>query len=170
MAVIIRAAFAQEFDDVALLAIAAYREYSKVLTLDNWGIMETNLSKVAKVAQGGQLLVAQSGRELVGLVVYHPPGVSDSRLFPPEWASLRMLGVSPQHRGRGVGQQLSLECVDRARQDKAEWIGLHTSELMLGARRMYERLGFKQDIELPSHFGIRYWRYGLKLAEASSER
>lgn len=28
-----------------------------------------------------------------------------------------------------------------------------------------ENLGFKQDIGLPSHFGIQYWRYVLKLAE-----
>jgi ribosomal protein S18 acetylase RimI-like enzyme len=99
-----------------------------------------------------------------------PPGASDSRLFQPEWASLRMLAVSPQHRGQGIGRQLSLECVRRAKQDKAEVVGLHTSELMVAARRMYERLGFKQEIELPRHLGIKYWRYVLKLAESLPAR
>ncbi|NJR61357.1 MAG: GNAT family N-acetyltransferase [Cyanobacteria bacterium CRU_2_1] len=170
MAVIVRDALAQEFNDVASLTVEAYREYAQTLTSDNWEIMRTSLSKVAEIAKQGQLIVAQRDQELVGSVVYHPPGVSDRRLFQPEWASLRMLAVSPQHRGQGIGQQLSLECVHRAEQDKAAVIGLHTSELMVAARRMYERLGFKQEIELPNHLGIQYWRYVLKLAESLPAR
>lgn len=165
MTVIVRDAFAQEFNDIASLTVEAYREYSHALTSDNWEIMRTNLSNVAEVAKQGRLIVAQRDRELVGSVVYCPPGTSESRLFQPEWASLRMLAVLPQYRGQGIGQQLSLECVHRAKQDKAEVVGLHTSELMVAARRMYERLGFKQDIELPRYFGIQYWRYVLKLVE-----
>lgn len=170
MAVIIRDALAQEFGNVTSLTVEAYREYSHALTADNWEIMRTNLSNVAAIAEQGRLIVAQQDQELVGAVVYHPPGASDSRLFSPEWASLRMLAVSPRHRGQGIGQQLSLECVHRAKQDKAEVVGLHTSELMAAARQMYEKLGFKQEIELPRHFGIQYWRYVLKLAESLSAR
>ncbi|NJM96840.1 MAG: GNAT family N-acetyltransferase [Phormidesmis sp. RL_2_1] len=81
-----------------------------------------------------------------------------------------MLAVLPQYRNQGIGQQLSLECVHQARQDKAAVFGLHTSELMVAARKMYERLGFEQDIELPSNFGIRYWRYVLKLGESLPAR
>lgn len=170
MAVIVRDALAQEVDDVALLTVEAYREYSQALTSDNWEIMRTNLSNVIEIAKQGRLIVAQQDQELVGSVVYHPPGASESRLFQPEWASLRMLAVLPQHRGQGIGQQLSLECIHRAKQDKAEVVGLHTSELMAAARQMYEKLGFKQEIELPRHFGIQYWRYVLKLAESLPAR
>lgn len=170
MAVIIRNALEREVDDVASLTVEAYSEYSYALTSDNWEIMRTRLSNVAAIAKQGQLLVAKRNQELVGSVVYHPPGASDSRLFQPEWASLRMLAVSPRHRGQGIGQQLSLECIHRARQDKAEVVGLHTSELMAAARQMYEKLGFQQEIELPRHFEIRYWRYVLKLAESLPAR
>jgi ribosomal protein S18 acetylase RimI-like enzyme len=170
MVVTIRDALEQEFDDVVSLNIEAYREYSHTLTLDNWEKMRGSLSKVAEIAKPGRLIVAQRDRELVGSVVYHPPGASSSRLFQPEWASLRMLAVLPQHRNQGIGQQLSLECVRRAKQDKAEVFGLHTSELMVAAKRMYERLGFEQDIELPSNFGIRYWRYLMRLMESLPAR
>jgi len=170
MAVIVRDALAQEINDVASLTVEAYREYSHALTSGNWEIMRTSLSNVAQVAKQGRSIIAQCDHELVGSVVYHPPGASDSRLFQPEWASLRMLAVSPQHRGQGIGRQLTLECVRRAKQDKAEVVGLHTSELMVAARRMYERLGFKQEIELPDHLGIKYWRYVLKLAESLPAR
>jgi ribosomal protein S18 acetylase RimI-like enzyme len=165
MAVIVRNALAQELNDVASLNVEAYRQYSDALTSDNWQRMQTNLLNVAEVAKQGQLIVAQQGQALVGAVVYCPPGASDGRLFQPEWASLRMLAVLPQYQGQGIGQQLSRECIHRAEHDKAEVVGLHTSELMTAARRMYERLGFRQDIELPSHFGIQYWRYVLRLAE-----
>jgi ribosomal protein S18 acetylase RimI-like enzyme len=74
-----------------------------------------------------------------------------------------MLAVLPQYRGQGISQQLSLACIHRAKQDRAEVIALHTSKLMINARRMYERPGFQQDIELPRRLGIRYWRYVLKL-------
>lgn len=170
MAVIVRDALVQEVNDVASLTVEAYREYSHALTLDNWEIMRTNLSNVAAIAKQGRLIVAQRDQSLVGSVVYHPPGASDSRLFQPEWASLRMLAVSPRHRGQGIGQQLSLECIHRAKRDNAEVVGLHTSELMAAARQMYEKLGFKQEIELPRHFGIQYWRYVLKLTESLPAR
>ncbi len=170
MVTIIRDALPQEIDDIASLTVEAYREYSHLLTSDNWEMMRTSLSNVAEIAKQGQLLVAQRDRELVGSVVYYPPGLSDSRLFQPEWASLRLLAVSPQHRGERIGRQLSWECIHRSKQDKALTIGLHTSELMVVARRMYERLGFKQEIELPSRLGIKYWRYVLELAEMKSER
>jgi hypothetical protein len=55
MAVIVREALVQEVDDVALLMVEAYREYSHTLTSDNWAIMRTNLSNVAAIAQPGRI-------------------------------------------------------------------------------------------------------------------
>ena len=34
---------------------------------------------------------------------------------------------------------------------------------MTGAMKMYEKLGFERDIELPRSLGLRYWRYLLDL-------
>jgi ribosomal protein S18 acetylase RimI-like enzyme len=165
MSAIVRDAFTHEFKDIADLVVEAYREYARDLTPDNWQTMQTNLLKVVEVARAGQLIVAQSDRELVGAVVYCPPGTSDRRIFQPEWASLQMLAVSLQHRGQGIGAQLSAECIRRAKQDKAEMIGLHTSELMLPAIRMYEKLGFDRDLELPRRLGIQFWRYVMRLTD-----
>ena len=163
MTSIVRNAVVEDFDRVAVLAVSAYRQYFQSLSIKNWNIMQTSLSDVSKIADRGQLIVAQSDRELVGSVVYFTPGTSNSRLFEPEWASIRMLAVSPNYRRQGIGQQLSQECIDRARKDKAEVIALHTSELMTGAMKMYEKLGFERDIELPRSLGLRYWRYLLDL-------
>ncbi len=168
MPVIVRNALASEFDEVASLNVEAYREYSQALPLADWEVMKTNLRKVSKMAEQGQLMVAQQDDLLVGAIVYYPPGMSDSQIFQPEWASLRLLAVLPWHRGKGIGQQLTLACIQQAQRDNAAVIGLHTSELMIAARRMYEQLGFQQEIELPRHFGLQYWRYVLKLEETPS--
>jgi ribosomal protein S18 acetylase RimI-like enzyme len=171
MTVIIRDALEEECDRVALLAVGAYQEYAPYLSKDNWQIMRTNLANIGEVAKVGKLIVAtldnsdqDSDRaDLIGAVIYCPPGNSDPKIFQSDWASLKMLSVDVRHRGRGIGAQLCLECIDRARQDNAEVIALHTSELMLAARGMYAKLGFKLDIELPPRLGLRYWRYVMEL-------
>ncbi|MEY2834149.1 MAG: hypothetical protein RLZZ574_3409 [Cyanobacteriota bacterium] len=165
MPLIIRDALATDFNKIALLSVAAYCEYAQSLRLEDWDKMKTSLSNVSKVASQAKLVVAEQARQLVGSVVYYRPGTSTSRLFQPEWASLRMLAVLPEYRGQGIGRQLTKACIERAKSDRAEIIGLHTSELMVSAKRMYEKLGFQQDIELPRNLGLRYWRYVLKLEE-----
>jgi ribosomal protein S18 acetylase RimI-like enzyme len=171
MTVIIRDALEEECDRVALLAVEAYQEYKPFLSADNWEIMRTNLANIGEVAKVGKLIVATQNKldqdsdrsDIIGAAIYCPPGHSDPRIFQSEWASLKMLSVDVRHRGRGIGAQLCLECIDRARQDNAEVIALHTSELMLAARGMYARLGFELDIELPPRLGLRYWRYMMRL-------
>jgi ribosomal protein S18 acetylase RimI-like enzyme len=165
MAITIRDALAQELDLVRTLTIDAYREYAQFLTEENWQNMQASLARVVEIAHPGQLIVAERDQQIVGSVVYFPPGASDGRLFEREWASLRLLAVPPQHRGHRLGLQLSVECIKRARQDEADYVGLHTSELMVVAQRMYERLGFLQEGVLPGYFGIKYWRYVLKLSK-----
>jgi ribosomal protein S18 acetylase RimI-like enzyme len=165
MTAIVRDALDREFNEIASLAVAAYQEYARALTVDNWEIMRSNLLKMTEEIDRGQLIVAAQDKELIGSVIYAPPGTSELQIFSPEWASVRRLAVSPAYRGQGIGAQLTLECIRRARQDRAKIIGLHTSELMVAARKMYEQLGFQQDIELPPRLGIKYWRYILKLAQ-----
>jgi ribosomal protein S18 acetylase RimI-like enzyme len=161
----------EELENIGSLAVAAYQEYAKSLSEDNWEIMRTNLSNIAEIAKVGQLIVAKRDNldknsqrsELIGVVIYCPPGHSDPGIFQSEWASIKMLSVASQYRGQGIGAQLCLECIDRARQDNAEIIALHTSELMVAARGMYAKLGFELDIELPQRLGLRYWRYVMRL-------
>jgi GNAT superfamily N-acetyltransferase len=80
-----------------------------------------------------------------------------------EWASLRLLGVARSARGRGLSRRLTEWCIERARQQGATEIGLHTSEAMTTARGLYERMGFVVDGDLPMNFGLRYWRFRRSL-------
>ena len=85
------------------------------------------------------------------------------RIFPREWASLRLLGVARSARGRGLSRRLTDWCIERACQQGATAIGLHTSEAMTTARGLYEHMGFVVDGDLPMNFGLRYWRFRRSL-------
>lgn len=75
----------------------------------------------------------------------------------------RIAGGAPRASWQGAGQALTSTCIARARQDNANAIGLFTGELMQPAHHVYRTLGFHPESELPTRFGIRYFRFVLRL-------
>jgi GNAT superfamily N-acetyltransferase len=69
-------------------------------------------------------------------------------------AQLRLLLVEPQARGAGVGSRLVDECLRFARRSGYRRIMLWTTDLQAGARRIYQRQGFRLDAREPqTRFG-----------------
>jgi ribosomal protein S18 acetylase RimI-like enzyme len=144
------------------LMVAAYEEFEPSLTPANWAQMMTNLERVVMTAGEDSLLVAETDGRLAGTVTYYPPGPKDYNRVPPEWSVIRALAVHPACRRSGVARMLTEECLRRARDDRAPFVGLHTSELMVAARTMYEGMGFQEQHTF-THLEISFSIYALAL-------
>ena len=159
-----------EFEKIADLNVAAYAEFSLKLQSGSWEVMQKNLRKIAERSETSEFMVCRSGSEIVGSVAYCPAGKGDPAIFEPDMASVLLLAVHPEHRSKGIARALTTACISRARADKANSIGLFTSELMQSAQHVYRSLGFQQDSELPMRHGVRYFRFVLPLAFATAGR
>jgi DNA-binding MarR family transcriptional regulator/GNAT superfamily N-acetyltransferase len=103
--------------------------------------------------------IAELDGERVGCVFCTAADAKDT-------AQLRLLIVEPSARGAGVGTRLVDECLRFARGAGNRRITLWTNDVLVAARRIYQRAGFRCDRREPHHsFGRdlvgEYWSRDL---------
>jgi GNAT superfamily N-acetyltransferase len=145
----------EEYEEAGRVTALAYREFAPPGDQD-W---EDYLGEIADVgARAGVttvLAAVEDGRILgtATLEVDHKvPGSDPERRLDPDEAHLRMLGVDPGARGKGVGRALVEASIDVARRRGKKVFRLTTTRVMKVARAMYERMGFKATPERDRHF------------------
>jgi ribosomal protein S18 acetylase RimI-like enzyme len=160
-----RRASLDDIDKLKDLQIASYSEFEKSLPPDGWTTMSENLhnkSRLTDILAHSQAFVATMDSSIVGMAFLVSSG-NPTTIYPADWSYIRMVGVHPSIRGKGVGKKLTSMCIDEARKNGERIIGLHTSEVMDAARHIYEGLGFKAYKEIDRIFGVRYWLYKMDL-------
>jgi GNAT superfamily N-acetyltransferase len=142
----IREARADERETIRELTLSAYSQFATIMAPSAWpGLQSAILGGLANAEQA-DIFVAEHGGRIVGSVFLFPPAQDDgSEGGRMVWPELRMLAVSPEARGRGIGTALVEACLQRGRERGDEAIGLFTSESMRDALRLYPRLGFERD-------------------------
>lgn len=146
----LRDATAAEQAAIQELTLVAYAEYATIMAPRAWaGLHQAALAALNSSVPAERIVAVQHER-LVGSVLLYPSAANayDSTLANASWPELRLLAVLPTARGQGVGRALMQECARRARRSGADALGLHTSQSMQAAIRMYERMGF---VRAPEH-------------------
>jgi GNAT superfamily N-acetyltransferase len=140
----IRDARAEELQAIGDLTLRAYSELAGVMAPAAWEGLDHAVRRALEAGDEVQRIVAEHGGRLVGSAQLWPAAadVYGGEIAGMPWPELRLLAVAPDARRLGVGRALVAECAARARRSGASALGLHTSESMVAAIRMYEEMGF----------------------------
>jgi ribosomal protein S18 acetylase RimI-like enzyme len=103
------------------------------------------LADASTRAAHAELLVALDDGTLVGTVTFVVHGSPYTEVADPGEAEIRMLAVRGTARGRGIGEALVRESLERAR--AVTLLRLSTQSSMVRALPIYKRLGFARTPE-----------------------
>ena len=121
----------------------AYREFADS---ESWDHCLDQIADVGARARVGVVLIAlEEGRILGSATLELDERIEDDDDdLPPDQAEIRMLGVDPGQRGRGVARALMDACFPWAARAGKTRMLLHTTQRMKAAQAMYGSLGFER--------------------------
>ncbi len=144
----------EEYEAAGRVTADAYREFVPLRHGDDWDADDWNgylklLADVAGRVDRTAVLVAVEEGRIVGCVTLEEDATvgDDDEQPEPGATHVRMLGVDPAARGKGVGRALMRSVIDRARAQGRRYVTLRTTERMTSAQRLYASLGFQRDME-----------------------
>jgi ribosomal protein S18 acetylase RimI-like enzyme len=162
---IFREGLPAEKNSLQQLGILSYSQFSQILSPADWATMHGFLhgdKMWEQLVNNSRIFVCETNNKLVGMA-YLVSSNNPTRIYPADWAYIRMVGVDPVYRGNGIARRLTQMCVDYARQTNEKTIGLHTSEKMRDAIHIYESIGFELYKEIEPIYGMRYFVYRMEL-------
>src|SRR5687767_11827449 len=131
-----------EYEEAGRVTALAYREF----VLPGETSWEEYLEDIAdvrgRIGRSLVLVAVEEGRILGSATLELGERIDDED--PPlaaDEAHIRMLGVDPGARGRGVARALIDVCFERSRRAGRSRMTLHTTTRMKIAQAMYERMG-----------------------------
>lgn len=161
----IRLACDNEMDEAGDNAVRAFARLRGLLTPDDWTAMERGIRFTTAQDKLGTLLVAEQADTIVGSVRYTGPGHGGHVIYPDRFAYIRAVAVSPDFSRRGIGRKLTEACIEAAKQDMANAIGLHVAKANQNARALYRDLGFRWYRQALDYFGIPYEAYCIRFLQ-----
>lgn len=146
--VVVTELIAEDKEIVRRVLIESYQQYeSDYANPQVWKDYLAEITASIDNPKVDKILVAKSHQDVLGTLqlfqssetAYEKP---ELEIFSP---IIRLLGVHPEARGRGVAQELLKACVNYAKEQGSTSLYLHSSDKMHRAIRLYEWLGFKRD-------------------------
>ena len=151
----VRNALTSEFATVGQLMFDVYAQldgFPKPDELPGYFRLLKNVGDLT-TKPGVELWVAVSPDDIIkGAVVYFSDmqyyGSGGVASLEKNAAGFRLLAVHPDARGSGIGKQLTLSCIARAREQGLAQVIIHSTKAMQTAWNMYESIGFQRSAEL----------------------
>ena len=135
----IRRALPEELEEVGRLTAEVYVSDGYLAEGDGYVV---ELVDTPRRAREAELWVAVDDGQVLGSVTFAPVGSAYREIGRDDEGEFRMLAVSPAARGRGIGRALVERCVQRSRELGYAGVRMSSMDVMTGAHRIYERLGF----------------------------
>jgi ribosomal protein S18 acetylase RimI-like enzyme len=161
----------EEFGEAGRVTALAYEELGEVSPNPDY------LARVADVparARHAVILGAVEGGRVLGSVTVELedriPGGHPRPPLEPGQAHVRMLGVHPEARRRGIGRSLMVAAIELARRAGKDRITLETTASMRAAQQLYEAMGFRRGPDQVYDDGFRVLTYELRLGERPRPR
>jgi ribosomal protein S18 acetylase RimI-like enzyme len=144
----IREATPEEYAEAGRVTAEAYREFVRPGD-DDWERYLLRIADVEARADQTTIMVAVEDDRVLGSLTLEldgrvRDGEEEHRPLDPVEAHIRMLGVDPAARARGVARALMEVSETRARAAGKTFMTLHTTPRMQAAQTMYERLGYRR--------------------------
>ena len=163
----VREAVPEEYAEAGRVTAEAYREFIRPGEED-WERYLLRIADVEARAGDTTIMVAVEGGRVLGSLTLElegrvRDGEQEQRPLDPGEAHIRMLGVDPVARARGVARALMAASEESARAAGKTFLTLHTTLRMEAARAMYERLGYhrSEDRVFPDGFVLLSYRKEL---------
>jgi ribosomal protein S18 acetylase RimI-like enzyme len=140
----VREARPQEYAEAGAVTALAYREFVRPGDA-GWEEYLQRIADIESRAARTTIFVAVEDERILGTATLELAGrvePEDDPSLAPDEAHIRMLGVHPDARRRGIALALMEACFERAREEGKDRMTLHTTHRMRAAQEMYERLGF----------------------------
>ena len=146
---ILRQASIEENEQIRDVILSSFFEYSAVLPEEGWDDYKSNIIEAVNNSPIAYRIVAEYEGEIVGSLFLYRSGLDayGSDELEINDPVVRLLAVTPKARGLGVGKNLISYSIELAKQQGANAVYLHTSDMMNRAVAIYEQLGFKRAYE-----------------------
>ena len=134
-----------EYEIAGEVTALAYVEFSEPASPE-WAEYLKRIADIAGRATRTTVLVAVAGDRILGSATLELTDHIEStwtKPVAPDEAHLRMLGVHPDQRRKGIGRLLVNACIDVARATGRRRLTLETTDRMRAAQALYRSMGFR---------------------------
>lgn len=173
----VRRVTSEEYEETGRVTALAYSEFGPKNSADpavrkrdddGWGEYFERLADVRSRDEFAVVFVAvEEGRVLGSVTLELDQRVSlNNGPLGPQQAHIRMLGVDPSARGKGVARALMERCIEESRSAGKTLLTLNTTPMMEAAQAMYGSLGFTRGPDEVHPDGFVLMCYSLVLSPA----